>query len=66
MVSIHAYWYLWDEGRRKGREGGEGKRKGRAEEEPTSIFWWGKMVACWSALLMMPSGVRQGGGGKGS
>jgi hypothetical protein len=64
IVSIHAY--LWEEGKRKGREGGTGKRKGRVEEEHTLSFWWRKMLACLSALFMMRSGVRRGGGGKGS
>jgi hypothetical protein len=44
----------------------KGKRKGRAEEELTLSFWWRKMLSCWSALLMMRSGVRRGRGGKGS
>jgi hypothetical protein len=52
---------LWEEGRREGGEGEEGKRKGRAKEESTLSFWWWKMLAYWSALLMIRSGVRWGG-----
>jgi hypothetical protein len=55
---------LWEEGRRKGREGDRGKSKGRVEEEPTLSVGWRKMLACWSALLMMHTDVWRGGGGK--
>jgi hypothetical protein len=36
IVSIHAY--LWEEGKRKGRKGGTGKRKGRVEEEHLELL----------------------------
>jgi hypothetical protein len=61
IVSIREYSYSWEEGKGGGK--GEEEEQGRAEEEPT-LSIWRKMFARWSALLMMRSSVRRGGGGK--